>query len=184
MKRDAVLSHYIDLLGKPSDCETYTACNIDVSVYLWRIGANPFGVNLYATVGASKYPVTGHSKEHRNEFFLGIDSELDSMFHALALVGTHSYRNRTQLGHGHTVTFEQPLWEGSEMRTLLIARADDEIIPTLVVNTHVHIEFLQVIPIFRSELDFKVKHGVNELFDRWEEERVPFWRADRSPLPA
>ncbi|MGO9891444.1 MAG: suppressor of fused domain protein [Solirubrobacteraceae bacterium] len=42
-----------------------------------------------------------------------------------------------------------------------------------------HVEFLQAIPLFDPELEFKRKHGAHTLLRRWEESGVRFWDSDR-----
>ena len=61
-----------------------------------------------------------------------------------------------ELGDGHTITFEEPLWPGTPMRSLLLARPPEPIIPDLTVDDRVHVEFLQAIPLFDSELALTV----------------------------
>ena len=46
-----------------------------------------------------------------------------------------------------------------------------------------HIEFLQAIPIFETEIAYKSQEGVDTLLGRWEADRVAFWNPDREPRP-
>jgi hypothetical protein len=67
------------------------------------------------------------------------------------------------------------------MRRFLIVRPVAEIIPPVAAPDGIHVEFLQAIPMFESELAYKSKHGAEALLSQWESLGVPFWDPDRSP---
>lgn len=88
----------------------------------------------------------------------------------------------THLAANHTMTFPEPLWPGTEMHGFLVRRPIAEIIPPLALES-VHVEFLQAIPVFPSEVAFKAKHGADALIRGWHEANVLFWDPDRLPHP-
>lgn len=47
-----------------------------------------------------------------------------------------------------------------------------------------HVEFMQAVPIFESELAYKARHGARELLEHWQESGVAFWNPGRVPEPA
>jgi hypothetical protein len=93
-------------------------------------------------------------------------------------------REGVRVDHGHTVPAGSPLWPGTDMTTLLVVRPVGEILPALTLADGVHVEFLQVIPIFESERRFKVAQGVDALLERWERAGMPFWDPRRKAEPA
>ncbi|WP_020393290.1 suppressor of fused domain protein [Kribbella catacumbae] len=58
------------------------------------------------------------------------------------------------------------------------------LLPAHTLDGGVHIEFLQVVPVFESERRFTIEHGADALLKRWEEAGVPFWDPRRSAEPA
>jgi hypothetical protein len=146
-----------------------------VEVYKWDPEATPEGVALYATIGASELPLVGHDPAHRAEFFVGLLPAKDDIARPLAMLASHSAHEKTALDHGHTVIFLEPFWAGTSLRTFLVMRPVSEILPTLGLPGGVHVEFLQAIPLFQSELAFKKANGAEALLRRWEESGVPFW---------
>jgi hypothetical protein len=155
-----------------------------IFVHKWAPDANPEGVALYATDGMSAEIVPGDDPEHRLELFLGLLPEKDDAARPLAMLASYPAREGIALAHGHSVSFPEPLWSHSELHAFLVMRALSEMVPTLRLGNGTHVEFLQAIPIFPSELAFKAKNGAGELVRAWELAGVPFWDPGRKPLPA
>ncbi len=155
-----------------------------VEVLKWNAEANPEGVNLYATIGASAWPMAGRDPNHRVEFFVGLLPAKDEIASPLAALALYPMRDGVAVDHGHTVPTERPLWVGTSMRSFLVLRPLSGIISPLELPDGVHVEFLQAIPVFESELVYKSEHTAEGLLRRWEEFRVPFWDPNRSPARA
>ncbi len=81
------------------------------------------------------------------------------------------------------LTTGEALLPGTDLRWFLVLRPVGDIIPPLELPDGMHVEFLQAIPIFESELAYKAAHGAEALLSLWEEEQVPFWDPGRSPVP-
>lgn len=176
---DAVRDLYRAHWGEPSRSAQFDAGEWAIEVLKWDANANPEGVTLYATVGASNWAMFGKPEEHRVEFFVGLLPGQDAIASPLAALGLYSAREGAALDHGHTVPAGGPLWPGSEMRSFLVMRSRPDFLPALELPDGLHVEFLQAIPIFDSELDFKKAHGADALMRHWEAARVPFWSPDR-----
>lgn len=58
-----------------------------------------------------------------------------------------------------------------------------EIAPTLKRDNGLHVEFLQAIPVFSSELSFNKHHGAEALLQVLESKQVAFWDPRRAPEP-
>jgi hypothetical protein len=155
-----------------------------VDIFMWNAEANPEGVNLYATIGASARPMAGHDPNHRVEFFVGLLPAKDEIASPLAALALYPTREGVAVDHGHTVPGDGPLWPGTDMRRFMVLRALGDVIPPLELPDGMHVEFLQAIPIFESELAYKSGHSAEALLRRWEESRVRFWDPNRSPEPA
>jgi len=46
------------------------------------------------------------------------------------------------------------------------------------------VDFVQAIPIYDTELEFKKTNGADSLIGRWKAAGVPFWDADRIADPS
>lgn len=180
---DEVRKHYLRLWGEPSRTAEFRIEGRGVEIYKWDAARNPEQVNLYVTLGISNYPLPGHGPGHRLEFFLGLNPAQDGVAKPLAMVGLDPVLHGTELAHGHTVTYPEPLWKGTKMRSFLILRPVTEIVPPLVLNPTLDVEFLQAIPLFPSEVAFKSKHRIDGLLDRWRAAKVPFWNPNRQADP-
>jgi Suppressor of fused protein (SUFU) len=168
--------------GEPSRTAHFRMEGKEIDVYKWAVGVNPEGVCLYATVGMSDYVLAGYDLTHRLELFIGLLPEQDAIARPLAMLALSPVIRGTHLAANHTMTFPEPLWPNTDMRGFLVRRAVVEIVPSLVLDA-LHIEFLQAIPIFPSELAFKTEHGADALLQKWQDAKVPFWDPNRSAHP-
>jgi hypothetical protein len=181
---DAVRDLYLARWGEPSRKATFRVEEFEVEVFKWSAEVNPEGVNLYATIGGSARPLAGRDQNHRVEFFVGLMPSRDDVASPLAALALYPAREGVALDHGHMVPADGPLWPGTEMRRFLVLRPIGDIIPPLELPGGMHVEFLQAIPIFDSELAYTTERSAEELLRRWEHSRVPFWDPNRSPEPA
>lgn len=178
---DAVRDLYRVHWGGPSRQARFEVGEFNIEVLKWAADANPEGVALYATLGASARPMAGRDPNHRVEFFLGLVPERDDVASALAALGLYSAREGTALDHGHTVPADEPLWPGTEMRAFLVLRPLSDFLLPLQLPDGLHVDFLQAVPLFDTERAFKAEHGAEALLQRWEREGVPFWDPERAP---
>lgn len=175
--RDFYRAHW----GEPSRLARFEIGEFEIEAHKWAADANPEGVALYATVGASARPMIGRDPNHRAEFFVGLVPERDDVVSALAALGLYSAREGVALDHGHTVPADEPLWPGTAMRSFLVLRPLSNFLPPLDLPDGLHVDFLQAVPLFDAERAFKSVHGVEALLDRWEKAGVPFWNPERAP---
>lgn len=179
-----VLRHYQKLWGDPVRRGSFRLGGHQIEVCKWDAAANGEQVNIYATIGASRHQLPGHDRTHRLEFFLGLNPAKDEIAKPLAMLALEPVLHGTELGHGHSVAYPDALWPGTEMRSLLVLRPVMEIVPTLMTLDGLHVEFMQVVPVFDSEVAFKSEHHAEGLLERWEAARIPFWNPNRRPEPA
>lgn len=179
---EAVAAHYEAVLGQPTRKASFTIAGLPVRVQKWDTSANPFGVAFYGSIGASSEPLPGMPASHRVEFFIGLLPEEDGVARPLAMVATDSATHGSALGNGQTVTYPEPLWAGTEMRSFLVLRPQVEMVPDLVLPDGEHVEFLQLVPIFADELELKASEGSDKLMATFEAAGVRFWDPRRGPL--
>jgi len=181
-----VRTHYRDLWGEPSRRAEHIFKGQPFEIWKWDADRTAEGVTLYTTIGASSYPLPGWPTSHRFELFLGLQPPEDEVAMALAGAASFPFRTGKLLEPGHTVTFsDMPLWPNTAMRTFLVRRARDPIVPTLISPSDLHVEFWQALPLYETELEFHRRHGAPALIQWWEESRVPFWdpRRGAAALP-
>jgi hypothetical protein len=177
---DVVRDHYQARWGEPTRRARFDVGEFTIEVLKWDVGSSPEGVALYATVGASSWPLTGRDPAHRIEFFVGLLPEQDGIVSSFAAFGLYSAREGVALDHGHSVPAGQPLWPGTAMRSFLTMRPLAGFFPHLDLSGGLHVDFLQAIPIYESERSFKTEHGADALVRRWKEIGVRFWDSTRS----
>jgi len=183
MIRMSVENLYMSHWGEPSRRAEFYVAESPMAILKWNAEDNPEGVALYATAGMSDASMRGHNPKHRLELFCGLLPEQDDVARPLAMLATYPAREDTALDHGDTVRLVDPLWESTDMLAFLVVRPLSGILPTLELADGVHVEFMQALPLFESELTFKSQHGAEALLRHWEEARVPFWDPRRSPEP-
>jgi hypothetical protein len=180
----AVRDLYVARWGEPSRKAAFRVAGLEVEVYKWDAEASPEGVALYATIGSSAHPMAGRDPEHRVEYFLGLLPPRDAVASPLAALALYSVREGVAVGHGDTVPSDGPLWSGTDMRRFLVLRPLGDIISPLELPDGMHVEFMQAIPIFESELAYKARHSAKKLLEHWQESGVAFWNPGRLPEPA
>ncbi|GAA1293986.1 hypothetical protein Psi02_42290 [Planotetraspora silvatica] len=178
--RNDVRSHYkIEWGTSDREAEFYTE-DISIGVLKWNTSANTQGVNIYATVGASDYPIPGFSANHRQEFFVGLIPEFDDIASRLAWLGAYTQMTGEVLSTGHTYRALQGLVDGHGFGGFVILSPLDGHPAPVVLEDGRHVEFLMVIPVFSDELDYARSHGVDDLLAKMESLNVPFWDPTRN----
>ncbi len=180
---DEVKEHYRNLWGQSSRRASFRLSGHLVEVWKWNAESNPQQVNMYATLGCSAHVVAGYDNDHRVEFFVGLQPSEDDVARSLSMLAFEAMGNKVELGHGHSMTFPEPLWRGTRMNAFLVIRPRVQVIPARSSAGGLHVEFLQAIPVYESEVAFKAKHRTEALLQRWEAAHVAFWNPQRAPQP-
>jgi hypothetical protein len=127
------------------------------------------GVWLHASLGASPFPDAAARDTHAYEIFIGITRDLVGVDRRLASLAGYRHGTGIKLSPGFAVPSDLPLWDGTDMRALLIMQSRVPIIPDLVLDDSRHADFLQAIPLHANELDYRMRVGANELIDQFEQ---------------
>jgi suppressor of fused protein SUFU len=141
-------------------------------------------MRLRARVRLEPVRVSGGHLAGRLEYFLGLLPPRGAVASPLAALTLYSVREGIAVNHGDTVPADGPLWPGTDMPRFLVLRPIGDVVSPLELPDGMHVEFMQAIPIFETELAFKARHGASELLEYWQESGVAFWNPVRSPEPA
>ncbi len=172
---NALANYYVDKYGLPERRAKFVSPDGKaVEIFKWNSEQSHEGVTMYATLGACK---TLGSDDRACEFFIGIMPAADDIAQALAEVALHGNGSGEIPSSGDTVTLAYPLWSGTDARSFLFT-AGEEIIPPIKARNKT-VEFLQLVPLFDSELQYKKDHGEGALWRIFEENEVPFWDSRR-----
>jgi hypothetical protein len=175
---DTVARHYSAQFGPARRVERCRRVQSEVAVYVWGPEDIDEGVWLYATAGASEQAWAGMPPSHRHEVFLGLDEDVPGADSTLAGLARYSEDFGIPLGHGHTVPAGGPVWEGTQMNTLLLLEPRTKIIDDY--DSHeFHVIWLQALPLYENEREVKVREGADALMTEFERRNVPFWSASR-----
>lgn len=166
MISQAVEDHYILYMGEPDRNAQFVIGGHSAEVFKWEPSEATHGVTLYATIGGSQNSESS-SLQHRNEIFTRFLPEEDRCANTVAMLALDGLMHGSTLVHGSTVTYPEPLWPGTDMHTYLVLESSSTTIPVLLLPGNVHVEFLQAVPVHRAELEYKTKHGVDQLLQAW-----------------
>lgn len=162
--------------GPPSrEAEFLSPDALKIVIWKWKEGIIDEGVCIYATIGATETLI---GSEQRCEFFLGLSPEVDDVAETLAEVALHGVGNGKVPAYGDTVTMSNRLWSGTVIRTLLFSSGGDEIIPP-ITNSAATVEFIQLVPLFPNELEYKKRFGEAALWEQFEAQEIDYWNAQR-----
>lgn len=177
---ELIETHYLSQWGRPSRRARFETRQETIEIWKWAPEISAQGVAIYATVGASVWPVPKLDPLHRTEYFIGLLPERDEIASPLAALGLHSLREHVAIDHGDTVPTGRPLWRGSSASFFLILRPTRALIAPVVDSNGVHVEFLQAVPIFDEEREFRMRKGTEALVDLWRDASIEFWNPTRA----
>ncbi|WP_299968753.1 suppressor of fused domain protein [uncultured Roseobacter sp.] len=172
---DDVEAHYESLWGKAQDKRVFRTQTNAFSILTFTPQQTDEGVFLFATVGASQ--VMG-DRDRSCEFFFGLTTSPKGLPDSLAEIALDGNGTGQVPDSGDTTTLAFELWEGTSARSYLFTDGGDEIVPHLKRDGAL-VEFIQLVPLFADELEYKKKHGEPALWEHFEENEVPYWDAQR-----
>lgn len=171
----SISEYYFKKYGSPCrQAEFKAKTGGKIEVYKWDENQTDEEVAIYATSGAST--MLGNP-EVGCEFFIGLTPEVDDVAQALAEVALNGTGSSAIPKPGDSTTLAYPLWEGTKASTFLFSEGD-EIIPPMRIGIK-NIVFLQLVPLFHSEIEFKKAKGVEALWSAFESNQVPYWDSGR-----
>ena len=170
-----ISSYYINKYGNPErEAEFVSPEGKKVKIYKWNEEQTGEGVTMYATIGASENIGNDQSA---CEFFIGMTPAADNIVQALAEVALHGNGSDKVPSSGDTITLVYDLWEGTKARSFMFSDGEELLSP--MSDGSKNIEFVQLVPLFDSELRYKKEHGEEALWKRFEAKEVPYWDSNR-----
>ena len=196
-KNDDIITHYIQLWGRPTYEYTFTyEMNLDSSHTPHPIFIFDFQPRsnrdywVYATIGASSF--TSNSREatvlhlsssRRMELFMLSNTQHTDLVHYLGTLATYPVRENTFFAEGHTLHSNTGVVQNSPLTDTLITRADfGGIADHIVHNDGSHTHLLWAIPIYRAERMFAINHGWQSLQERFEQKDIDVLDVFRSSV--
>lgn len=169
-----VRDYYETLWGMPDRTALFSTHD-DRQFYVHKFGLenNPEEVAIYATDGAHLLPGS------YSEYFIGIRPEADEIANAIAEAALHGSGTETSPRFGDTITLSFPLWERTEISTFMFSNGEG-IVPSKQIDG-VYVRFTKLVPLFRSELEYKRSFGEEALWGRFRDLKVAFWEKTRGP---
>ncbi|GAA1705962.1 suppressor of fused domain protein [Fodinicola feengrottensis] len=133
-----VEAHLVNALGADSGRASVTFLGVQ-RIDVLRFGPRPDGSVVYATLGASRAPMAEPTAMladpvagPRVELVLALDEPRDSVLRALAVVAAVPSVEGLVLRPGGTVELGQPLWDGSDVTSVLLGEPSH--VPDLVLD--------------------------------------------------
>ena len=170
-----VKAYYVRKYGDPErEAEFSVRDGKRIEVYKWNEKQTDEGVTIYATAGANNWLGDGKAG---CEFFIGLTPEADDIVEAVAEVGVDGNGTNEIPSSGDSITLSCPLWTGTKAKTFMFT-CGHEILPPIQANGK-SIEFVQLVPLFDSELRFKKENGEAALWEKFRQNVVPYWDPTR-----
>lgn len=168
-------AHYVSIFGEPDKKQVYQTKTNSFNVLFWSPQKTGEDVYIFATIGA--YSVMG-TPVHGCEFFFGLTDLPNSLADSLAEVALDGNGTGRIPSSGDTISLAFPLWDGTQAQTYMFTDGGEEIIPNLRRGDTI-IEFVQLVPLFSSEVSYKKAHGDAALWQYFEHNEIAYWEPDR-----
>lgn len=166
----------------------------DITNHKWLLGPVPDAMPDFQVLCAGPGPRIGcwtylslgasticHDQTGLLEFFVIAPSEDQRHVELVTMVAW--YHKTKALGWGHTVPIGHPWLPGSLCNHLLISKPYPFGPELEMCNfNHGHVHVLWLLPITSAERDFKVKHDLEALEQRFDEAAIEFWEASRKSV--
>ncbi|GAB5079721.1 suppressor of fused domain protein [Arthrobacter sp. AD-310] len=179
---DELRQHYTKAIGaEPILHEMNTRTGKQMGVFEWPAGSSRLGVHFYASAGAGHYWKDVH--RHAVELFTGVSHGGQEVLDAFATMALNVHVSGTIPQHGVFVAGDWKVIKGRKFTGWLLTERLDNFMPNLEVPDGGHVAFLDTIPVFPEEADYRHGNRSDDLFDIWEAEGVRSWDLDRE-LPA
>jgi hypothetical protein len=171
-----ISNYYRSKFGEPIRQAEFTSPEgIKVQVLKWSDAQTEEGVTMYATVGAHE---NLGSSIKSCEFFIGVTPEVDDIVDALAEVALSGNGSKEVPSSGDSITLSYDLWSGTNIRNFMFTDGS-EIIKSVKNENGTNICFLQLVPLYESELRYKKSHGESALWEKFEANGIPYWNSSR-----
>lgn len=169
--------HYTKAIGaEPVLHEMNTRTGKRMGVFEWPAGTTRPGVHLYASAGAGHYWKDHHG--HAVELFAGVKQGGQDVLEAFCTMALNVRESGTVPQHGVFVAGDWKIIKGRNFTGWILTERPDDFMPQLDVHGG-HVVFLDALPVFPEEAEYRHGDRSDDLFDIWEAEEVKSWDLDR-----
>lgn len=169
---DAVDAHYLAHFGGEPHYMRFVDTPGKIGVLEWPKGTSRLRVHMYATLGLHALIHGPLARDHGFELFTGVSSGTDAFRWAFAVMANELVSDGIFVEHGHLVTpGDTRIIDGLPFSSWLMLERTDDLIPPLPLENGNHVVFLDATPVFAEEATYLKVHGLDGLFDLWNEER-------------
>lgn len=174
-------AHYAKAIGiDPILHEMNTRTGQRMGVFEWPAGSTRLSVHLYASAGAGHYWPDHH--RHTVELFTGVKPGGQDVLEAFTTMALNVHESGTVPQHGVFVAGDWKIIKGRKFTGWALTERPDDFMPELDLPGG-HVVFLDALPVFPEEADYRHGNRSDDLFDIREAEGVRSWDLDRE-LPA
>ena len=169
---DAVDAQYLAHFGGEPHYMRFVDAPGTIGVLEWPKGTSDLPLHIYATLGLHALIHGALAREHGFELFTGVSSGTDAFRSAFAVMANDLVSDGIFVQPGHLVTpSDDRIIDGLPFRSWLMLERTDDFISPLALENGNHVIFLDATPVFAEEANYLKVHGLDGLFDLWEEER-------------
>ena len=142
-------------------------------------------VHLYASAGISVPGPGGRAHSHTVEVYTGVKQDSPEVLEAFANLITSLVcgTSRHPACHGVFVVGNWEVIEGRKFTGWILTERPDFLIPDLQLKDGRQITFLDALPVYPEEAEFRHGNRAEELLGMWEEWGVKSWDLDRELHP-
>jgi hypothetical protein len=163
--------HYTQVVGtEPAYRALRTRDGHALGVFEWPAGNSRLGVHFYASAGASRYGPD--ARHYAVELFVGVKQGDEAVLEGFADMALSVLKSGTVPRHGVFVAGDWKVIKGREFTGWVLTERPDDLIPQLDLPDGRHVVFLDALPVFWEEAEYRHGNRADDLFDIWEKEEV------------
>jgi hypothetical protein len=167
----AVDAHYETHFGAESEYWKFHNRPGTIGVLEWPKRTSRHGLHIYATVGLHALVPAPLHHAHGFELYTCVSAGNETFRAAFGMMANDLIADGTFLEPGHMVTLNTGhIIEGLPFRSWLMLERTDDFIPPLQLDNGHHVIFLNATPVFAEEAQRVKEHGLDGLFDLWDED--------------
>lgn len=167
----AVDGHYETHFGAEPEYWKFDNRPGTIGVLEWPKGTSRHQFHLYATLGLHALVPAPLNHAHGFELYTCVSMGGEEVRAAFGMMANDLISDGTFLEPGHLVTPEKGrIFEELRFRSWLMLERVDDFIPPLQLDNGHHVVFLDATPVFPEEASIVKEHGLDGLFDLWDED--------------
>jgi hypothetical protein len=167
----AVDAHYETHFGGEPEYWKFDNRPGTIGVLEWPKGTSRHRLHLCATLGLHALVPAPLNHEHGFELYTCISTGSETFRAAFAMMANDLISDGIFLEPGHLATpSNSRILKGLPFRSWLMLERTDDFIPPLQLDNGHHVVFLDATLVFAEEAQRVKEHGLNGLFDLWDED--------------